>query len=299
MATIRGDDWQTFGGTGSTTRKFRSPSGITVERTSDFHYRIWVNDQGNNRIQRFNEMTGADWRQCTSHNSPFGLLRGIALDRDGVPVIADSVIAELVVIGDYEVAYNCATLHIDATNTGRVGSFGPTDVFIDRQGQLYVADKSENVVHRFSGRETPFDDWQTVGSAGAGELQFGYPAGVWVDRQGRIYVADLLNHRIARMDNMDGDGWVTLGTRGAGELQFNSPSDIAVDDKGRIYVVDSNNYRIVRIDDMNGSGWISLGTRGSGEKQFRDAYAIWVVNKCANPDTLCDGASYQSPGRFP
>jgi tripartite motif-containing protein 71 len=136
---------------------------------------------------------------------------------------------------------------------------------------LYVADTNNHRIVSLHGPEKGLDQagWAELGGTqGSGQRQFNVPVGLFVDEHGRIYVCDSGNHRIVRMDSIDGSGWVTLGTQGSGQGQFNGPMGIWVDTHDRIYVADSHNNRIVRCDGMTGAGWVTLGSAGSGVGQF-------------------------------
>ncbi|HLK56660.1 MAG TPA: S-layer homology domain-containing protein [Chthonomonadaceae bacterium] len=111
-------------------------------------------------------------------------------------------------------------------------------------------------------------------SLGSGEMQLASPQALFVDAQERIYVADTTNHRIVRMDNMQGNGWVTLGTFGTGPLQFRWPVGLFVSMQGQIYVADLEAKRIVRFDDMAGKGWIVFS--GTRNHQLSAPRALWI-----------------------
>jgi streptogramin lyase len=97
---------------------------------------------------------------------------------------------------------------------------------------------------------------------------FGNTWGISLDATGRIDVADSSNHRIVRVNAMDGSGWVSFGASGSGEGQFVNPAAVAIDGSGRIYIADRGNHRVVRIDDMSGAGWTEYGTGGYSEGRF-------------------------------
>ncbi len=73
-----------------------------------------------------------------------------------------------------------------------------------------------------------------------------------------IYIADWYNHRIVRIEDMDGTGWTEFGTYGTGVGEFDGPSWLLPAMDGKIYITDRGNGRIVRIDDMTGAGWTEL-----------------------------------------
>jgi streptogramin lyase len=110
---------------------------------------------------------------------------------------------------------------------------------------------------------------------GSGPRQLNAPHAIFVDSQERIYITDTNNHRIVRMQDMQGNGWVTLGSAGTGRMQFWEPMSLYVTVQGQVYVADRELNRIVRFDDMAGKGWITF----SGNRDYR----------LSSPCALCIG----------
>lgn len=50
----------------------------------------------------------------------------------------------------------------------------------------------------------------TFGSTGGGYNQFSSPIGIAIDSKDRIYIVDHGNHRIVRIDDMNGTNWTTI-----------------------------------------------------------------------------------------
>lgn len=148
----------------------------------------------------------------------------------------------------------------------------PTDVAVDRLGNLYVSDtrNSRIVVMTLSGRLV-----STIGQDGAPFR----PLGLDVSGDGRIYVADRernavlifnragvllksigvrspLKARVARerlyvstpgsiaVFDLDGNFLYHWGRYGRGRGEFSYPNGIAVDREGRVFVSDLNNLRV-------------------------------------------------------
>jgi DNA-binding SARP family transcriptional activator/DNA-binding beta-propeller fold protein YncE len=114
------------------------------------------------------------------------------------------------------------------------------------------------------------------------------PAGVFVDQANRIYIADTGNHRIVRIDDMNGSGAVSVGSQGTGVSEFLSLSSVWVDAAGRIHACDAHAHRICRIDDMDGGGWISFGSKGGGTGEFSSPHGVCVdpLGRILVADTL-------------
>jgi hypothetical protein len=111
-------------------------------------------------------------------------------------------------------------------------------VTVDGNGNVYVTDRLNNRVQKFSSSGAFLAKW---GSYGTGNGQFNNPNGVGVDGSGNVYVTD--RSRVQKFTS--GGGFVaSYGSSGSGDGQFANPGDIGFDASGNIYVVDTENHRI-------------------------------------------------------
>ena len=62
----------------------------------------------------------------------------------------------------------------------------------------------------------------------------------------RIYVADWGNHRLVRMDDLNGRNWTTLGTEGDDEGQFQFPVGVNLLDGQKVASIDDEGRRFIR-----------------------------------------------------
>ena len=209
-----------IGSAGSGIGQFMSPSRITSDTAS----RAYVTDTGNNRLVRFDDISGSGWITFGSAGSginQFSAPDGIHVDTTGRIYVADTGNNRLVRINDLSGA--------GWTTFGSAGSginqfSAPAGISLDTAGRIYVADTGNNRLVRINDMNGV--GWTTFGSAGIGVNQFSAPFGVSVDAAGRIYVADCCtNSRIVRINDMTGVGWTTCCT---GTHQFVSPTDIVV-----------------------------------------------------------------------
>ncbi|GAC1365188.1 MAG: hypothetical protein NVSMB42_25060 [Herpetosiphon sp.] len=152
----------------------------------------------------------------------------------------------------------------------------PTDVTVDRSGNLFVADSSNHRVLRYT---MPFSNGQdadlvlgqtnfTSGQANRGNstpsaATLFDPDGVAFDRSGNLFVAEYYNHRVIRYSVPSQNGQnadLVLGqpdfisrqinrgstTPSAATLRF--PLKVAFDNSGNLFVVDSGNQRVLEYD---------------------------------------------------
>ena len=134
----------------------------------------------------------------------------------------------------------------------------PAGVAADYEGNVYVADKTNNRIRKIesNGTTTTFAGSGTAGAAnGTGAAaQFNSPTDVAIGPLGNIYVADTGNNRVRKITP---DGVVTTfagsgvagSTNGTGTAaSFNAPTSIAIDASGSLYVADTSNNRIRKIE---------------------------------------------------
>jgi hypothetical protein len=135
---------------------------------------------------------------------------------------------------------------------------GPAGVAVDSGGNLYVADRLNNMIRKVmpGGVVTTLAGAPQFGSDdGFGSAaRFTYPVGVAVDSGDNVYVADEYNQIIRKVSP---DGMVTTLAGGVGVVgstdgtgsaaRFNYPRGVAVDTAGNVYVADTSNNTIRKV----------------------------------------------------
>ncbi|MBO0949457.1 hypothetical protein J2I46_12750 [Fibrella sp. HMF5405] len=167
-----------------------------------------------------------------------------------------------------------------ATSTPLTSPFG---LAIDKSGNLYIGDHSNNRIRRVSssGVINSVVGTGTRGSGGysgdggpATSAQLNEPYGGVVDGSGNLYIADRNNHRIRKINaarvisTIAGTGNAGYGGDGgpATSASLNSPTGVAVDNSGNLYIADQNNHRIRKVSPLG----VTTTVAGTGEAGYSD-----------------------------
>ena len=122
----------------------------------------------------------------------------------------------------------------------------PERVAVASDGSVYVADRGNHRIQKFTSQGVFVTKW---GTQGTGDGQFDYPVDVTVASGGSVYVADRDNYRIQKFTSQ-GVFVTKWGTQGTDDGQFdyprghNNPVGIAVASDGSVYVAEIGNQRI-------------------------------------------------------
>ena len=116
------------------------------------------------------------------------------------------------------------------------------DLAIDKDNNIYVADRNNNRVQKFDSNGNYI---MQFGSYGSGDGQFVFPSGILVDGSGYIYVTDENN----RIQKFNSNGVFVAKTGGSGNTNgsFINPQGMSFDQVGNIYVAELSNSRIQKI----------------------------------------------------
>lgn len=133
----------------------------------------------------------------------------------------------------------------------------PSGMDSDKDGNIYVADRENHCVKKFSILGKFVMKFGT-GKAGSKNDELNSPRGVVVSTQDVVYIADGLNHRIVvfygKYDKPRFKLTIGTGTPGSDAGQFNVPCAIALNSaEDKLFVSDNKNHRIQVFDAEQGT----------------------------------------------
>ena len=140
---------------------------------------------------------------------------------------------------------------------GTMASFNyPTGVAVDKSGNVYVADKANNLIRKITiaGEVTTLAGSIYGSKNGTGTAaSFRLTAGVAVDSFDNVYVADQNNNMIRKITpagvvtTLAGNGSVGCVNGVDTVASFKEPCSVAVDSSGNVFVADKYNHMIRKV----------------------------------------------------
>jgi uncharacterized protein (TIGR03663 family) len=190
------------------------------------------------------------------------------------------------------------------------GFWGPRDVAVDGQSNVYISDTGNKRVRVYTADGEYLRD---IGGAGSGAGQLDEPAGLAISPDGRLFVADTWNRRVS-VFMLDGTPLYTFDVRGWLEDQGNRPY-LAVDGlRNLLYVGDPEAGRVL-VYDLQGNCLGSFGQPNDTPTDFSQfktvagitldaAGNVYVVDSGVGRvlrfapfvDTLSGGQTFPLPG---
>ena len=257
------DAVQIWGSNGTGDGQFVTPRNVAVGPDG----RIYVADSGNHRLQVFDKdgnfllKWGSQGAGPGQFNEPWGL----AVAKDSTVYVADTWNHRIEVFsaqGEFLRSFG-SFMNVQDPKADPGKFWGPRDIAIDPQGNLYVTDTGNKRVQKF----TPTGEFLGVwGGGGITPGAFEEPVGIDIDQQGNIYVADAWNQRIQKFDSnftplaqWHVTGWDTQNV-------FNKPY-LAVDAQGRVFISDPEGYRVIGYD-PGGNIIVVWGQYGQDRSSF-------------------------------
>jgi streptogramin lyase len=266
-----------FGSSGAGSGQFDHPSDVAIDSEGN----VWVVDQNNGRIERFDgggEFID-EFGSSGSASGHFGRPTSVALDEEGNLWVADAGNSRVMQFNPE----GELLLEFGSPGSGAGHFNGPEGIAVDGSGNVWVADT-------YNGRVQEFDETgefiRVVGSYGSGEGQLGEPTSIDIGLGGSAFVADWQNNRVS-VFNETGEFVREFGTAGSGNGQFGHPDAIEVDGGGTVLVGDEQHGRIEQFDET-GEYLGQFGSGGSGEGQFSFGYPFGLTTNGAGQVWIAD-----------
>jgi DNA-binding beta-propeller fold protein YncE len=212
--------------------KLAKPTGIAVDPSGT----VFVADATLNRI--FGYAPAGDLVVAIGRDGELESPAGMAIDGDRkLLYVADSKKHQVFC---YSTADGSAVRTIGRRGS-EPGEFNfPTNVFVDKEGRLYVTDTLNFRIQSFDPEGKPLTAFGMLGDT-PGSLN--RPKGVGVDDEGHVYVADTSFNNFQIFDQA-GQLLLYVGSVGSGPGEFFLPAGLFVDSRNRVYVVDQGNARV-------------------------------------------------------
>ncbi|EAY26097.1 Ig-like domain-containing protein [Microscilla marina] len=233
VTTVAGDGTSGDAIGASTSARFREPSDVAV----DFSGNLYVADKNNHKIKK------------------------VDLNTNTVSILSGPAVGTVFPAGATDGTASIARF------------FFPTSIALDRSGNLFVADRHNNLIRQVatsSGATSTYagDISQTNAlyvDGAAASARFNHPTGITVDMVGDVYVADTRNQVIRKISEgqvttiagIANDRGLTNGTAQA--AKFNYPGSVYADLEQNIYVGDKVNQLVRRYYISNPSGFVTTG----------------------------------------
>jgi predicted membrane-bound mannosyltransferase/sugar lactone lactonase YvrE len=185
-----------IGTTGTAQGLFIKPTGLAVDQDGN----LYVVDSGNNRIQKFDRDGRflAEVGGTGSADGQFSEPWGVAVDAQGNVYVADTWNHRIQKFDkDLNYVAQWGRPALDLNNPQPYDFWGPRDVTVDAEGNVWVTDTGNSRVLKFD----PSGQYlATLGGPGSEPGKLRDPVGIEVAANGDVYVADGWNSRIQKFD---------------------------------------------------------------------------------------------------
>jgi len=246
----------TSGSSGTTPYNFTFPSGICLDNQGN----VYISDAGNSRVQKW--VIGASEGTTLSWGIAGG--QGIFIDSNNDIFIAAGTVDII-----YKFTNGVGTVVAGGNGQGSgANQFRTvTDVHVDKNGNLYMADFYNHRIQKWAPGATSGVTVAGGNGQGSGSHQFDKPSSIFVDNDGNMYISDFGNRRVQMWAPGATSGVTVAGGNGQGSAanQLDGPKGIFVDSNGNIYITDSSNQRIQKWAKGAISGTTVAGGNGPGK----------------------------------
>lgn len=236
--------------------RFNNPQAIATDAQGN----LYIADAFNNVIRKISgglvsTLAGngtPGYQNATGTNAQFYSPQGLTVDGQGNVYVADfgnNAIRKITPDGVVTTLAGGNGAGYANGNGSAAKFYNPSGLAVDAQGNIYVADKGNNVIRKVTaaGVTTTFAGVTTPGYVNAISTiaEFNNPTGVVLDGSGNLYVTDLGNSAVRKIAP-NGDVSSVVGNPTATPDLLNQPQSIAIDKSGNLFISDQTG-RILEI----------------------------------------------------
>jgi len=207
--------------------RFSVPTGIAIDDSD----RVFVSDSKLRRIVVFAPDHRAEGTISEGLVDPGGM----AIDEENRYLYVADPEQDQVLVFDADPPYKLLRRIGTGGKEHRLttpGDFArPTNVAVDKEGNLYVADTLNDRVEVFDADGQFIRTW---GKAGDGPGYFARPKGIAIDGDGHIWVADAVQDRV-QVFTPEGQLLIYMGEHGLLPGQFRALAGLTIDKKNRVF----------------------------------------------------------------
>jgi sugar lactone lactonase YvrE len=234
------------------------PTGLAIDDTD----RLFVSDSSLKHVLVFDPNHKLEGMISEGLYDP----GGIAVDNENRQLYVTDAEQDLVMVYDADPPYKLlrrmgkpGTKHASTAE----GEFAkPTNVAVDKEGNVYVADTWNNRIQIFDADGEFIRAW---GKNGDGPGYFARPKGIAIDSDGHVWVADAVQDRV-QVFTPEGRLLIYMGGHGLYPGQFQSLINLTIDKKNRVLTTEQMPGRMQVFAYIDNAAAIA-------EKERRDAEA--------------------------
>jgi len=257
-----------IGSYGAAQGLFIKPAGLAVDQDGN----LYVADSGNNRIQKFDRDGRflAEVGGTGTADGQFSEPWSVAVDTQGNVYVADTWNHRIQKFDkDLKYLTQWGKPALDLKNPQPYDFWGPRDVAVDAEGNVWVTDTGNSRVLKFDSNGKHL---ATLGTPGSEAGQLRDPVGIEVAANGDIYVADGWNSRIQTFDK-DLKPLATLPVPGWLPDDPSTMPYLTLLPDGDIIASDPSHQRVLRVQS---DGNIAATYEGLDEKALVDPTGLAV-----------------------
>lgn len=210
--------------------RFTWPTGVAIDDTD----RLFLADPGMKRVLVFNKEHKLEATITSGLISPGGM----AIDEENRFLYVPDAELDQVLVFDVDTLRLLRRIGTGGDKEHRQtapGDFArPSNVAVDKDGNVYVSDTWNDRVEVFDAEGTFIRAW---GKPGDGPGYFARPKGIAVDSDGHVWVADTVQDRV-QVFTPEGRLLIYMGGHGMLPGQFRTLVGLAIDKNNRVFTTE-------------------------------------------------------------